>query len=79
MYREIVGKWIVEPQGQKAYWRIRLTIAILLFPIVILPILIEYLGPLCEKFDDYIANHVRRWSAFLLNKINKSYCHLETK
>jgi len=79
IYREKVGKWIVEPQGRKAYQIIRITMAILVFPIVLLPILIESLGSLCEKFDDYIANHVLRWSASLLNKINKNYCHLETK
>jgi len=79
IYREKVDRWIVEPQGRKMYQIVRVTISILLIPIVILPILIEYLGSLCEKFNDYIANHVRRWSALLLSKINKSYCHLETK
>ena len=79
IYREKVDRWIVEKQGHISYRIIRVVTAIILIPIIILPILIEMIAPFCEKFNDYISIHNRRWSAFLLNKINKNYCHLETK
>lgn len=79
MCREKAGRWIVEPQGRILYRIIRVVTVIVLLPIIILPILIESISPFCEKFLNYVSSNNRRWSAFLLSKINNNYCHLEDK